>query len=231
MTENHLLDRPVWGALTSGWVALAQGGAKALRLDPDYGPFAACADDWRDAQAALAALIPAGGTIAMIEAVAPSIPTGARMVQSGALFQMTATAIAAPSPTFDLTALADSDGPEMLALAALTEPGPFASRTHQLGDFVGVKRDGRLAAMTGERMKLPGFTEVSAVCTHPDHRGKGYAATLTALVGARILARGETPFLHVFTHNVGAIAVYRKLGFSVRREMTLTVMARSGAPG
>lgn len=229
MTEDHPLDRPVWNALTSRWRGLAEGDENALRLSPDYGPFAAMADDGAQAQAALAALIPAGGAVAMIEARTPTPPPGARVAQSGVLYQMVATAMAAPDPGFDIAPLTDADGPDLLALATLTEPGPFAARTHQLGGFIGVKRDGRLAAMTGERMRLPGFTEVSAVCTHPDHRGNGYAAALTARVSARILDRGETPFLHVFTHNTGAIAVYRKLGFTIRREMSVTVLTRARA--
>jgi len=227
MNQDHPLDRPVWAALNSRWRALALGDDKALRLDPDYGPFAATADNGAQAQAALKELIPAAGAVAMIEALAPEIPHGVRIVQNGVLYRMIAKAMAAPARRFEAESLTDADGPDMLGLATLTEPGPFAARTHQLGEFIGVKRDGRLAAMTGERMKLPGFTEVSAVCTHPDYRGMGYAAGLTALVAERILARGETPFLHVFTHNAPAIAVYRKLGFSVRREMTVTVLARA----
>ncbi|MEI9963878.1 MAG: GNAT family N-acetyltransferase [Caulobacteraceae bacterium] len=105
----------------------------------------------------------------------------------------------------------------MLALATLTQPGPFFARTHQLGDFIGVKQEGRLVAMAGERMRPTGFTEVSGVCTHPDWRGRGYAAGLMRLVAARILARGETPFLHVYASNTGAIALYEALGFRLRR--------------
>jgi len=115
----------------------------------------------------------------------------------------------------------------MLALATLTKPGPFFARTHQLGDFIGVKKNGALVAMAGERMKPPGFTEVSGVCTHPDHRGHGYAAGLSRIVASRILERGETPFLHAFATNTGAISVYRALGFALRRDITLTVLARA----
>jgi predicted GNAT family acetyltransferase len=114
----------------------------------------------------------------------------------------------------------------MLALATLTEPGPFFARTHQLGDFVGVRDGGRLMAMAGERMKPTGFTEVSGVCTHPDGRGRGYAGALTRAVVAKILARGEQPFLHVYAHNTGAIALYEALGFSLRRKMSMTVLTR-----
>jgi predicted GNAT family acetyltransferase len=115
----------------------------------------------------------------------------------------------------------------MFDLARLTQPGPFFGRTHRLGDFVGVKTAaGRLAALAGERMRLPGFTEVSGVCTHPDHRGHGYAAALTSLVAGRIEARGETPFLHVFAHNTGAIRIYEALGYRIRCEMKLTLLGR-----
>jgi predicted GNAT family acetyltransferase len=117
----------------------------------------------------------------------------------------------------------------MLALATLTEPGPFFEKTHRLGDFVGVRAGGQLVAMAGERMKPDGFTEVSGVCTHPGHRGRGYAATLMRHVAARILARGETPFLHAYatththTHNNhAAIALYQRLGFALRREILMT---------
>ena len=114
----------------------------------------------------------------------------------------------------------------MLALARLTRPGPFSARTHRLGAFIGVKLDGRLVAMAGERMKPDGFTEVSGVCTHPDHRGRGYAGGLMRLVARRILERGETAFLHAYESNIGAIALYESLGFRRRRTVILTVLKR-----
>ncbi len=133
----------------------------------------------------------------------------------------------APAPAFGITPLTEADAPAMLALATLTRPGPFFSRTHQLGDFVGVKVDGALVAMAGERMKPTGFTEVSGVCTHPEHRGRGYADGLSRLVAARILARGETAFLHAYPSNTAAITLYQTLGFTLRREMAITVLTRA----
>jgi len=127
----------------------------------------------------------------------------------------------APMAEFDFIDLTDDDAPQMLALAQLTKPGPFFSRTHQLGDFVGVKIDGRLAAMAGERMKPEGFTEVSGVCVHPDFRGRGYAAALTQVVSARIRARGETAFLHAYAHNTPAITLYERLGYVLRRNVLM----------
>lgn len=226
MQPDHPLDRPVWHALTTRQAGLAQGDARALRLDPAFGPFIAPADASSESLHALAGLIGENDTVAMIDTLDIPLPPHTTRVNGGALNQMVATALIAPRRAIDLVALTEADAPDMLALAILTEPGPFAARTHQLGDFLGVKVGGRLAAMTGERMKPDGYTEVSAVCTHPDHRGRGYGAALTHAVASRILARGETPFLHVFPNNTGAIAVYESLGFILRRVMTLTVLTR-----
>ncbi|MGC1305176.1 MAG: GNAT family N-acetyltransferase [Caulobacteraceae bacterium] len=228
MERAHPLDRPIWSSLTTRQAHVAIGDARALRFAPEYGVFAAAADDSSESLAALAALIPAQGAIALNE-TRPDwpLPPGAKMVNRAVIDQMTAEALTpAPDPAFAITPLTDADGPEMLALATLTRPGPFAARTHQLGDFVGVKFDGRLVAMAGERMKLEGLTEVSGVCTHPDHRGHGYAGALMRVIAARILARGERPFLHVFATNTGAIALYETLGFTRRQAMTLTVLER-----
>jgi predicted GNAT family acetyltransferase len=136
---------------------------------------------------------------------------------------MIATRIERPNLPVVCEKLDDTDADEMRALADLTKPGPFAERTHELGEFFGVRRNGRLIAMTGERMKLSGFAEVSGVCTHPDHRGMGYAAALIARVAQAILYRGETPFLHAFADNQGAIKLYERLGFSTRWRPTLMV--------
>ena len=223
---DHPLDRPVWRALTSRQAHLARGNARAVRLDPDYGPFAAAADAAPGALAALVALVAQDDAVALIEAAPPPTPPGLIVERAGVLHQMMATKLKLKDPKCAIVPLSEADAAVMFALAALTEPGPFAARTHQLGDFIGVRVDSRLAAMAGERMKPAGFTEVSAVCTHPDFRGQGYAAALTGVVAARILARGETPFLHVYPHNTGAIAVYAALGFCLRRPMMLTVLTR-----
>jgi len=170
----HPLNRPAWSALTARQSHLARGDGRALRFDADYALFAAAADDSPDALAALAALVPVDGTVGLVEARTMPLPRDL-VVKSAICNQMIADRIAPAQREFSVTALGDADAQEMLALATLTQPGPFFRKTHKLGDFIGVKEDGKLVAMAGERMKPPGFTEVSGVCTHPDHRGKGYA--------------------------------------------------------
>jgi predicted GNAT family acetyltransferase len=222
---THPLDRPAWSALSTRQAPFALGDARALRFAPDVGLFAGAADASAEAQAALAALIAAHGPAAIVETAAQPLPLGLTATPQPAVLQMVAERLAPRTPAFEVTPLTDADAPQMLALATLTRPGPFFARTHQLGAFVGVKQGGQLIAMAGERMKPPGFTEVSGVCTHPDHQGKGYAAGLMAVIEAGIVARGETPFLHVFAHNTGAVRLYKALGYAVRTEIGFTVLA------
>jgi len=229
MTGAHPLDRPVWSALTSRQAALALGDARALRLAPEYGLFAAAADASEASLAALSALIPGEGALASVGVDEPSPVPGAA-AERHRIWQMVCPRLADPGPLpqVAIAPLSDADAPQMLALARRTRPGPFFARTHQLGDFVGVKdAEGRLLAMAGERMKLAGFTEVSGVCTEPDFRGRGFAGALMRVVAGRILARGETPFLHSYAHNTGAIALYESLGFALRAELTMTVLTRA----
>ena len=192
--------------------------------------FAAAARKSPAAMTALAELVAARGVAATVEAeIWPPI-AGTRVLSHAVIVQMSAEALTPPEASedrpadYEIIPLGDADAPEMLALATLTQPGPFFAHTHRLGSFVGIRRDGRLAAMAGERMRLAGFTEVSGVCTHPDQRGKGYGEALSRLVTERILARGETPFLHVYATNAGAIGLYEALGFTLRHEMTMTVL-------
>jgi predicted GNAT family acetyltransferase len=223
----HPLDRPVWSALTTGWGAIALGDERALRLAPAYGPFAAAADDRPASQAALIAFDPGEAGLWLLEPEPAAAPEGLAVAVHAPVLQMIAPSITAGEPDFEVALLGEEDAPQMRALAELTRPGPFSMRTHRLGGFIGVKQDGRLVAMAGERMRMDGFAEVSGVCTHPDHRGRGYAGGLMRLVARRILARGETPFLHTYESNATAIALYRTLGFEARRTVVLTVLKRS----
>jgi predicted GNAT family acetyltransferase len=126
----------------------------------------------------------------------------------------------------EIVTLGADDVPDMMALTELTKPGPFSARTHELGTFLGIKLDGRLVAMTGERMKPGNYTEMTAVCVHPDHRGRGYAQMLLGAVARQIVARGEIPFLHVFSNNTSAIALYRRQGMEIRRRLHVTVLQK-----
>ncbi|MFC3442015.1 GNAT family N-acetyltransferase [Sphingobium rhizovicinum] len=223
----HPLDRPVWNALNSGWSTLAEGDAHALRLEPGHGPFAAPADSRPTALAALADLIPAEGEIWMVGREADIAPANMTLSRSAMLAQMVAPSIRAGDGTEpDWTPLGDEDAAEMLELALLTKPGPFRASTHRLGRFIGVRDGGKLVAMAGERMRMPGFTEVSGVCTHPDWRGRGYAGALMRVVMQAMLDRGETPFLHAYASHDKTIALYRTLGFEMRATLPMLVLTQ-----
>ncbi|PVM90892.1 GNAT family N-acetyltransferase [Caulobacter radicis] len=195
-------------------------------MDPDFGLFAAVADETPESLTALGELVREHGNSGLVELSPPPPVPGTAVLSSALCWQMAAEAVTPLKPLdFEIVPLGDTDAAEMLALATLTKPGPFFTRTHELGDFVGVKVGGELAAMAGERMRPDGFTEVSGVCTRPDFRGKGYAAGLMAHVAGAILARGEAPFLHSYADNAGANALYQALGFERRADVWFTVLA------
>ena len=220
---SHSLDRAIWHALTGPQRHLATRHGQAACFSPAHAPFAATASDDPADLADLASVVPPGGTLALTTLDELAFAETLVCTRRATLHQMV---LAAPfawqaAVLRDLTA---DDVPAMMQLVALTHPGPFAVRTLEMGRYRGVFRQGRLVAMVGERMHLEGFTEVSAVCTHPDFRGQGLAQTLLGDAAAAIFARGETPFLHVFTTNLGAIAVYQRLGFEIRRTFHLAVV-------
>lgn len=221
----HPLDNPAWAALTTRQQHLACGRAAALRYDQDYAIFAAAPDHGPGSLAALGALISATGPAIVLERDPPPPVPGAAVRKHRMGVQMIAEVPAPPDPDFIFLDLGDGDAAEMLALAALTEPGPFFVRTHQLGRFIGLRCEGRLIAMAGERMRPAGYAEVSGVCTHPDFRGHGLAGKLMRVVASRIAARGEVPFLHAYADNAGAIALYEKLGYRWRIDVSVTVLA------
>jgi len=216
---RHPLDRPIWSALTTRQRGFSIGDGLARRFVAEVGPFAAIGDDDALHLDALSALIDAHGPVVLLQRGEIPRPPGTRTTLDAAGVQLVLDRLAPVAASVDLVPLGAADAPEMLALATLTEPGPFGPRTHELGGFLGVKLDGRLVAMAGERMKPEGFTEVSGVCTHPDHRGHGYAAMLSTAVAERVLARGETPFLHAYASNTAAIGLYERLGFRLRTDV------------
>jgi ribosomal protein S18 acetylase RimI-like enzyme len=223
--SGHVLDNPVWAALSSRQSALATGdGERARRFRPEFGPLTGVRDAAPESLAALAGLPLGDGSLAVAFPQALAAPRGLQVASVADLVQMLAGEVPPLEPDFEVLTLGDADAAEMLALAHLTAPGPFATHTHRLSAFIGVRVDGHLAAMAGERLQPTGFAEVSGVCTHPDHRGRGYAAVLSTLVARRIQARGETAFLHTYGHNETAIRLYERLGFRRRTTLKLTIL-------
>tara|TARA_R110002124_G_scaffold216845_1_gene382640 strand:+ start:450 stop:1166 length:717 start_codon:yes stop_codon:yes gene_type:complete len=231
MTRNHPLDRAVWNALTTRLspFTTADSDARAVRIDPEVGVFLAAADTSAASLAhldELARRCPGAGLVEVEGSpMAEALPRGVAVARRIALVQMMATTLTPGGRDLPFDILTAADAPAMLALATLTKPGPFRSKTRNLGPFIGVKRDGELIAMAGRRMRIDGFTELSGVCTHPDHRGQGLAAALSRAVAGEILATGDSVFLHAFDGHDATIAFYRSLGFEPRARMTYTILA------
>jgi ribosomal protein S18 acetylase RimI-like enzyme len=217
------LDNPVWSCLTSQYAHLALGDARALRFRSDYSPLSAVRGARPEHVAALLASVVAAEELSITAVDVGDVPAHWEIAGRLRLVQMIRRDRAPlPASRDAVVALGGSDVDDMLALVELTHPGPFRRRTVELGNFVGIRRDGRLLAMAGERMWIGDYREVSAVCTHPDAQGKGLARTLMAHVVNRMLAAGQTPFLHVLSTNERAIATYEGLGFVRRTEIALT---------
>lgn len=224
----HPLDRPIWSSLSTAHEALSLGDVLARRYLPDVNLFASARDDSDEALAALAALVGPGEQVYQLQVPAITVPPGLVAVKQAWGVQMVAQQpLTADDDDSDIVPLGDRDAAEMLALATLTQPGPFLARTHRMGRFVGIRIDGRLAAMAGERFRFPGWTEVSGVCTHPDFRGRGLARRLSRHVAARIALRGDVAFLHAWRDNTTAIRLYEQLGFAWRTDVHVAVLARA----
>lgn len=228
MTPAHPLDRPVWSMLTGRQAHLAQGDACAVRIDRDYGVFGAAVDAGAEAQAALAALVPGNGELWIVEGECWPVPRGTREVKRAVLVQMVADR-RPPAPRAgepEIVALGEADAAEMAVLADHAKPGPWGPKTHRYGPFFGIREQGRLLAMAGQRILVPGMAEVSGVATWEDCRGRGLARTLIGHVMREMVARGETPFLHSYADNAGAISLYESLGFCIRREVHVLAIAK-----
>ncbi|WP_405764524.1 GNAT family N-acetyltransferase [Streptomyces sp. NBC_01538] len=213
---RHVLDNPALAALTGPHAHFAERRGRVLRYPVDVSPWLALpdepdADDWAD----LAALGGPGAEVALAGFVG-QVPEGWEITFAVDGVQLVADGLAdAPDP--EAVRLGPTDVPEILDLVERTRPGPFLPRTIEMGTYLGIRRDGVLVAMAGERLHPPGWTEISAVCTDPAARGEGLATRLILAVAHGIRERGETPFLHTGAGNTHAIRLYESLGFRLRR--------------
>jgi ribosomal protein S18 acetylase RimI-like enzyme len=224
----HPLDNPARAALLGPQAHLAERCGAVVRFAADISPFVGlpaepALSDWAD----LAKLLGAGGVAATAGVPAVPPPDWQVLLNLDAV-QLTGELVAA-APDAEAIALGSADVPEMMDLVARTRPGPFLPRTIEFGGYLGIRRGGALVAMAGERLRPPGWAEISAVCTDPAFRGKGLATRLTLAVVAAITARGEKPFLHAAAENLNAVRLYESLGFRLRRPATFVVARAPGA--
>jgi ribosomal protein S18 acetylase RimI-like enzyme len=226
MADERVLDNPTWAALTSVHAHLAHVKGQAARYPAEVSLFGAFADGateeaWDD----LAALVQPGEHVA-VTGTSLAVPPGWQLNLIAGVQMVDTSMRAEPLP--EAVTLGPDDVPEMLDLIARTGPGPFAPRTIELGRYLGLRHEGALIAMAGERLQLPGWVEISAVCTDPAHRGRGLGTALVRAVAAGIRSRGATPFLHTAASNERAIRLYRALGFTQRRETRILDLTRLG---
>jgi ribosomal protein S18 acetylase RimI-like enzyme len=225
--DERALDDPVGQSLRGVHARFARRLGGAATYEADVATFCALSADadaaeWDD----LAGLLGTGGFADMFSC--PAVPPpgwepvfsleGRQMIWPGS---HRADGLSGAGPDDDgVVRLGAQDVPEMLDLVGRTRPGPFWPRTHELGTYLGIRDGGRLVAMAGERLRPPGWAEISAVCTDPEARGRGHAVRLVGALVERITARGERPFLHVADANTGAVALYERLGFKDRAQVT-----------
>jgi len=223
----HLLDQPIWNALNGPQAKLAESAGSARRFPPAVTTLGALANVDDAGYASLALLQKPGELTALFLHGLPQPPSDWKLIRTLPLLQMVYEGGEPSKSSIPFIELAAVDEPKMLELAKLTQPGPFGTRTRELGTFIGIREDGRLAAMAGVRLHVAGFTEVSDVCNHTDHVGRGYAAGLMLELIARIRQRGETPFLHVREDNTRAVQLYERLGFRQRTIFQLSLVQKA----
>lgn len=222
----HVLDNPIWASLSTLHRDLAREEGDALRYPAEIAPFLGVPGPGPIGAAALERLVAPGETVYLLGPRA-SVPPGWRLEDLGLLLQMVSEERLADVPGPAVVPLTDAHRPSVLALTALVYPHYFRPRTMELGRYFGVLEGGRLAAMIGERMGAPGFREISAVCTHPDFTGRGYARRLLAFLTNDNLGQGSTPFLHVSPRNERAVALYEQNGYRTRRQIAFWSVCRT----
>jgi GNAT superfamily N-acetyltransferase len=228
VTGEALLDNPILNALLTEHGSLAVGDGPARRYPAAIGPLAGTPDQSQGSYDALRGLAGPKGLLGLFLHDPPALPKGWSLFRGGILTQMICREprlewVRAISADLTLRRLGGADVPAMVELATLTEPGPFRERTHELGIFYGIFEGDRLLAMAGQRMRVPGFVEVSAVCTHPDARGRGFGGVVMREVMREIVEADRTPFLHAFADNP-AVRLYERLGFTQRCTFHLAVI-------
>jgi predicted GNAT family acetyltransferase len=225
---EHVLDNPAWHALLTGNQALAQGTDQAKYFPADVSPFVGLRTNNAAGLRALHAVLPHAGPCGIISAIEMEVPAGWRVLRQVPVPQLVcAQPTRAARPDLPVQPLGPEHVPAMLALTRLTNPGPFLPRTIALGHYEGIFEGEELVAMAGQRLHPAPYAEISAVCTHPTHGGRGLATQLLLRQVARIRAAGGTPFLHVRHDNTPAIRLYETLGFVRRRDMHIYFLQKS----
>lgn len=226
--DAAVLDNPAWHALTGPHASFAIGNDLVRQYPPDVAPFVAVRTwDHPRVWDALADLVGPGADIGLSGGDGLP-PAGWEVLGRGDGVQMVQTDALSPLPDDEAIVLGASDVPEMLALVERNQPGPFRPRTYELGRYVGIRRKGDLIAMAGERLHPEGWTEISAVATDEAYRGQGLASRLVLDVTFHIQKRGDRALLHAAATNVGAIAVYERLGFALRRHTMFSLVRTPG---
>jgi predicted GNAT family acetyltransferase len=222
---HHILDNPIWNALVTGNKKFSNGNEQAKYINRDVGIFAGLKTNNESDLNELHALVPEKSLVVLFTPGEIPIPTGWTIQLKKEILQMVYQQQDQPvAEANELTPLQEKDIPAMLDLTTLTNPGPFLPRTIDLGNYEGIFIGNDLVAMAGQRLQPDPYTEVSAVCTHPDHTGKGYAAKLVRSQVSKITAASRIPFLHVYSDNTTAWKLYEKMGFQIRRQMLVYVL-------
>lgn len=223
---SDLLHNPVYHALRTGDAGLSQGRGRVKFFDPQVSPFVGFEDGYEQGFEELHDLFAPGRRILYANPEPISTPAGWKLFMHVPGLQFVLDKYEPQDLSAEPVALGPENIEEMIRLTALTKPGPFAQRTIGFGHYFGIFQNGKLVAMTGQRLHLPEHTEISAVCTHPDHLGKGFAGNLLHHQVQLILKTGKTPFLHVRADNNRAIELYERTGFKISRDMHFYFLQR-----